>query len=110
MPIVLTSASKNKLLFAIDISCPDNDNVARKHTKLTKYSNLQVEVSLMWQCQILAVPMYVGVAWCMVAGHHYRSSQLAALTENSATRIQSNPAYSHVCCLDSYDGLLIKHL
>ena len=42
---------------------------------------------------------------CTVAGLHSRSSQSAALTDNSASWIQLDPAYSHVFCLDSHDGL-----
>ena len=40
-----------------------------------------------------------------VAGHYSRLSQPAALTENSASWIQSDPTQSHVFCLDSHDGL-----
>ena len=34
--------------------------------------------------------------YCMVAGHYSRSLQPAALTESSASRICSDPVYSHV--------------
>ena len=44
----------------------------------------------------------------MVAGHYSRSSQPAALTQNSASGIYSDPSQSHVFFLESRDGLSIS--
>ena len=43
--------------------------------------------------------------YCTVAGHYSRSSQSAALTENSASEIYSDLLQSHVFLLDSRDAL-----
>ena len=44
-----------------DISYPADGNIARKQAeKLTKYIDLQVEVSHMWQCRTLVVPVVLG--------------------------------------------------
>ena len=43
--------------------------------------------------------------YCTVAGHYSRSSQPAALTENSASGIYSDSSSSHVFFLDRRDGL-----
>ena len=70
----------------------------------------------MWHCRTLVVPVVLGSfrqsasRYCMVAGHYSRSLQLAALTENSASGIYSDPSYSHVFFLDSRYGLSTSEL
>ena len=52
---------KTNTCLLIDISCPADGNIARKQAeKLTKYSDLRVEVSRMWQCRTLVVPVVSG--------------------------------------------------
>ena len=48
----------------------------------------------MWQCRTLVVPVVLGALGTVhagIAGHYSRSSQPAALAENSASWIQANP-------------------
>ena len=53
----------------IDISCPADGNVGRKHAeKLSKYGDLRVEVSRMWQCRTQVVPMVLGALGTVHAG------------------------------------------
>ena len=88
---------KTNTCLLIDISCPADGNIARKQAeKLTIYSDLQVEVTHIWQCWTL-VPVVFGsikhsaCRYCAVAEHYSRSSQPEALTTNSASWIQSDP-------------------
>ena len=86
-----------------DMSCPADGNIGKKHAeKLAKYSDLRVEISRMWHCRTLVVPVVLGALdivhagiarWLdIIPGHHSRSSQPAALTENSASGIYSDPS------------------
>ena len=80
-PDICFRIKKTNTCLLIDISCPANGNIARKHAeKLTKYSDLLVEVSRMWQCWTLVVPVvlgalgtvHAGIAWWLdiISGHH----------------------------------------
>ena len=87
--------SKSCLL--IDISCPADDNIAMKLAeKLAKY-NLVVEISRMWECRTMVVPVVLGALGTVhagiftVTGHYSRPSQLVALTKISASWIQLDP-------------------
>ena len=89
---------KTNTCLLIYISCPADGNIGRKHAeKLAKYSDLRVEISRMWHCRTLVVSGGLGSfghsarRYCTVAGHYFRSSQPAALTENSASGIYSDP-------------------
>ena len=96
-PDICFRNKKTNACLLIDISCPADGNIARKQAeKLTKYSDLRVKVSRILQCGTLVVPVVLGVlstvhADSMVAGRYSRSLQPAALTENSASWIQSDP-------------------
>ena len=53
----------------IDISCPADGNIGKKHAeKLAKYSDLQVEISRMWHCRTLVVPVVLGALGIVHAG------------------------------------------
>ena len=53
----------------IDISCPADGNIGRKHAeKLAKYSDLRVEISRMWHCRTLVVPVVLGALGTVHAG------------------------------------------
>ena len=54
---------------------------------------------------LLAVLGTVHAAIALVTGHYSRPSQPEALTEDSASWIQSDHSQGHVFCLDSHDGL-----
>ena len=78
-PTDWTSVSETRRLantcLLIDISCPADGNVCRKHAeKLTKYGDLEVEISCMWQCQTQVVPMVLGALGTVHSGialcHH----------------------------------------
>ena len=82
MPIdICFRIKKTNICLFINISCPGDGNIARKQTeKLTKYNDLRVEASRMWQCQTLADPVvlgaldtvHVGIAFWLdiIPGHH----------------------------------------
>ena len=58
--ICLTNKKTNTCLL-IDISFPTDGNIGKKHAEtLVKYSDLQVEISRMWHCQTLMVPVVLG--------------------------------------------------
>ena len=66
--ICLRDKKANSCLL-IDISCPADGNVGRKHAeKLAKYGALRVEVSRMWQCRIQVVPVVLGALGTVHAG------------------------------------------
>ena len=70
MPIVITSILeiRRQTLVLLLISAADG-NIARKHAKkLTKYSDLWAEVSRMWPCRTLVVPMVLGALGTVHAG------------------------------------------
>ena len=51
-PDICIRDKKANTCLVIDISCPADGNVGRKHgEKLAKYGDLRVEISPMWQCQ-----------------------------------------------------------
>ena len=53
----------------IDISCPADEDITWKQAeKLTKYGDLWVEVSRMWQCWALVVPVVLGALGAVHAG------------------------------------------
>ena len=64
MPIVLTFIFRNKktnTCLLIDISFPVAGNIlSNQAEKLTKYSDLRVEISRIWQCRTLVVPEVLG--------------------------------------------------
>ena len=61
-PDICFRNKKTDSCLLIDISCPTDGNIARKQTeKLTKYSDLRVEVNRMCQCWTLVVPVVLEV-------------------------------------------------
>ena len=80
-PDICLRDKKANTCLLIDISCPADGNVGRKHAeKLAKYGDLRVEVSRMWQCRTQVVPVvlralgtvHAGIArWLdIIPGHH----------------------------------------
>ena len=80
-PDICLRDKKANTCLLIDISCPADGNVGRKHAeKLAKYGELRVAVSRMWQCRAQVVPvvlgalstMHTGIArWLdIIPGHH----------------------------------------
>ena len=68
-PDICFRNKKTNTCLRIDISCPAEGIIARKQAeKLTKYSDLRVEVSCMWQCWILVVPVVLGALRTVHAG------------------------------------------
>ena len=55
--------------FLIDIRCPADGNVGRKHAeKLAKYGDLRVYISRMWKCRTHVVPVVLGALGTVHAG------------------------------------------
>ena len=80
-PDICFRNKKTNTCLLVDISCPTESNIARKQAeKLTKYSDLRVNISCMSQCRTLVVPVvlgalgtvHVGIArWLdIIPGHH----------------------------------------
>ena len=68
-PDICFRNKKTNSCLLIDISCPTESNIARKQAeKLTKYSDLRVKVSCMWQCRTLVVPVVLGALGTVHAG------------------------------------------
>ena len=60
-PDIVIRDKKGKKSYIIDISCPADTNVQLKESeKISKYSALRVELSKMWRCECLVVPVVVG--------------------------------------------------
>ena len=61
-PDICLRNKKTNTCLLIDISCPANGNIGKKHAeKLAKYRELQEEISGMWHCRTLLVPVVLGV-------------------------------------------------
>ena len=80
-PDICFRNKKTNTCLLIDIGCPADGNISRKQAeKLTRYSDLRVEVSLRWQCRTLVVPVVLGALgtvhtgiarWLdIIPGHH----------------------------------------
>ena len=71
--------------------------LARKHAEeLAKYSNLQVEISRMWHCRTLVVPVVLGALgtvhagiarWLDIIPGHYNLQHLQKTVLLGSTRI-----------------------
>ena len=60
-PDICLRDKKANTCLLIDVSCPADGNVDRKHAeKLAKYGDVRVEVSRMWQCRTQVVPVVLG--------------------------------------------------
>ena len=89
-PDICFRNKKTNICLLIDISCPTEGNIARKQAeKSTKYSDLRVKVSTGCSSGVGSTG-HSARRYCTVARHYSRSSQPAALTESSASCIQSN--------------------
>ena len=80
-PDICLRNKKTNTCLSIDISCTADGNIGRKHAeKLTKYSDLRVEISCMWHCRTLVVLVVLGALgtvhadmarWLdIIPGHH----------------------------------------
>ena len=80
-PDICLRNEKKNICLLIDISCPTDSNIGRKHAeKLAKYRDSRVEISHMWHCRTQVVPVvlgalgtvHAGIAWWpdIIPGHH----------------------------------------
>ena len=68
-PDICLRNRKTNTCLLIDISCPADGNIGKKHAeKLAKYSDLRVEISRMWHCRTLVVPVVLGALGTVHAG------------------------------------------
>ena len=68
-PDICLRNRKTNTCLLIDISCPADGNIGKKHAEnLAKYSDLQVEISHMWHCQTLVVPVVLEALGIVHAG------------------------------------------
>ena len=60
-PDILIRDMVGKKTYIIDISCPCDVNVAKKENeKISKYGTLRKELTKMWNCECLIIPVVVG--------------------------------------------------
>ena len=65
-PDIVIRDKLQKKAFIIDISCPNDVNVLNKENeKISKYSALRVELSKMWDCECVVIPVVVGSLGCI---------------------------------------------
>ena len=65
-PDIVIRDKLEKKVFIIDISCPSDVNVLTKENeKVAKYSALRVELSKMWDCECVVIPVVVGGLGCI---------------------------------------------
>ena len=68
-PDICLRDRKANTCLLIDISCPADGKVGKKHAeKFAKYGDLRVEVSRMWQCRTQVVPVVLGALDTVHAG------------------------------------------
>ena len=68
-PDICLRNKKTNTCLLIDISCPADGNIGKKHAeKLAKNSDLRVEISCMWHCRTLVVPVVLGALGTVQAG------------------------------------------
>ena len=75
-PDIVVRDKKNKKCFIIDISCPNDINVAQKEQeKITKYSGLRLELGRMWDCECVVIPIVIsGLGLVSVDFEKYKNS------------------------------------
>ena len=60
-PGIVLRDKKDEICLLIDIAIPDGSNVNTKETdKLSKYNDLEIEVSRMWKVRAKVVPVIIG--------------------------------------------------
>ena len=84
--IIIFRNKKTNTCLLIDISCLADGNIGRKHAdKLAKYSDSRLEISRMWHCQTLVVPVVLGALatvhtgiarWLDIIPGHHKLQQL----------------------------------
>ena len=68
-PDICLRNRKTNTCLLIDISRPADGNIGKKHAeKLAKYSDLRVEISRMWHCRTLVIPVVLGALGTVHAG------------------------------------------
>ena len=88
-PGIFLRNKKSNTCLLIDISCPADGNIGKKHTeKLAKYSDLWVEISCMWHCQTLAVPVVLRALGTVLAVLHNGWTLFQVITTCSTYRKQ----------------------
>ena len=61
-PDIVLHDKKEKIGLLVDIAIPDDSKVNTKETgKLSKYNNLEIDVSRMWRVRTKVVPVIIGV-------------------------------------------------
>lgn len=76
-PDIVVHNKKEKSCMLIDVSIPNDANVMLKETeKLSKYKDLQIEVSRMWNAKTTIVPVIVGALGTVKKGHDRSLHQL----------------------------------
>ena len=98
-PDICLRDKKANTCLLIDISCPADGNVGRKHAEKLAMQVWRpagggmphVAMSNPGGCRGIGSSGHSASRYCTVAGHYSRSSQPAALTESSAFGIRQDP-------------------
>ena len=92
-PDICLRNKRTNTCLLIDISCPADGNIGKKHAeKLAKYCDLRVEISRMWHCRTLVVPVVLGASGTVHAGIVRWLDQV--ITTCSTYRICASGIYS----------------
>lgn len=88
-PDIIFIQKKEKLCMMIDVSIPNDTNVRKKETeKITKYKDLQIEISRMWNVKTRIVPIVIGALGTISTKFDKYLEQLTGENENSALKVQ----------------------
>jgi len=60
-PDIVYHDKSNKVCFLIDVSVPDDSNIAKKEIeKMSKYKDLEIEIQRMWSTKAKIIPIVIG--------------------------------------------------
>lgn len=69
-PDLVFHDKKNSICLLIDVSVPDDNNISAKEVeKISKYKDLEIEISRMWNTKTKVVPVVVGALGMLTKGH-----------------------------------------
>jgi hypothetical protein len=78
-PDIVYHDKNNKKCYLIDVAIPDDNNIAIKEAeKLSKYKDLEIEVSRMWKVQTLVIPVVIGALGSVTKRHKEHISKIPA--------------------------------
>ncbi|XP_030751033.1 uncharacterized protein LOC115878627 [Sitophilus oryzae] len=69
-PDLVFHDKKNSICLLIDVSVPDDNNISAKEVeKISKYKDIEIEISRMWNTKTKVVPVVIGALGMLTKGH-----------------------------------------